>query len=244
MPKTATADPEDVTADEAAAEALEQMEPEPWHFPDRVYEKPIPLDNEIFQPMQLAIDVSEMTFDEYAEIGYPLDVIAEGHQWWGGDWYNMGAEKFGREELYQILDEMKSKTFENYGYTCGRIPPELRDPALVFTHYKYIADLRSIPSRKKAIRLAIEGDWTTEETRLYVQQQNGVTKEDDEGGDEDDGEVTSVSFTYGFNVNPGDEKAGQQAAKIATEAGERALADLGVVPNAIHQPNVTYNKTS
>jgi len=212
-----------------------------WEYEiDRaVYEKPIPLDQSIFTPVGLVLDMGDMEYSEWARIGANLDRIAKGHQWWGGDWCNMGEAKWD-DEIWQVLDEFAASTLKNWGLTCGAFPIEDRIEGVDFTHFKYAADLRTPAMRRKCIRLVVEDSWTTAETLAYVKEKNGGNDEKEKAAK---GETTSITFSLGWNLAPADEEAGDRIATQVMEFVEQVFLNEGVEARALNAPNKTYNES-
>lgn len=208
-----------------------------YEIDQAVYEAPIPLDKEIFTPTGLQIDIEDMEFSEWARLGDNVERMAKGHQWWGGDWHNLGEDKWG-DEIWQVLDEFAANTIRNWGITCRAFPYEHRIPDVDWSHWRYAAELRTLPSRKKCIRLAVENDWTTEQTRQYVREQNGT----EEKNKKEKGETTSITFTGGWNVAPADEQAADAIALQVMDHAEKLFAEAGVEPRGMHPFDKRFNE--
>ena len=211
----------------------------PLDFSEAKYAEPIPLDEKIFQPLGLVIEIDKLDFDEWARIGLNLDRMNHAHQWWIGDWMNGGDDVWG-ESTAQVLDAFGASTIPNYARVARTIPLGSRRADLTWTHHKEACGLETggLRAIKKALRLAADNDWSTRELADYVKACN--KPDDDEGnGDKEAGEANSVTFTIGFRVAPADRDVAQSVAEAVhgellaalAESGILVVGDLGVKAN-------------
>lgn len=239
----------DETDEEATVEEEGPPVDEEWLFEvkEAIYAEPIPLDEKVFTPIGLVLGddatVGDMGYLEWARIGGNIKRIVAGHQWWAGDWYNMGEDEWG-DEIYQVLNEINGKTISNWALACRAWPMDERVEGVDFTHFKYLADLKSLPSRRKGLRLVQENKWTTAETLAYVKQMNGNKKEDKNNDDDKErGATSSYTFTGGFRLAPADVEYGDQIAAAAIEAIESECRRLNVDPLGVNAFNRSANES-
>lgn len=234
---------DDDDGDGDAAAHLVDGEPVASIFEDLadVYTEPIPLDEDVFRPTSLNLDVSEMSFREFARLGIHIQRIEHGIQFWGGDWYNLGEGRWG-EEIHQLLDGYSLKTVGNWAWVCEKIPADMRMDDLSWTHHKYAADLPTRPMMKKALREASEKGWTTEEMRAYVQSKK--KKDDSPDRVKERGATTSVTFELHWNLAVEDEAAGDEIAE-ALETHLRGLFEqFSIQPRSVSSVSKTHNEST
>lgn len=122
-----------------------------------VYAEPIPLDADIFQDDRLDIDVSEMSFEEWARLGENLQRMDRCHKWWLGDWWHLGEDKFGNEAWGAFNTDLYDETtISNYQWVSAAIPPKHRRPELSWSHHREVAGLPTITLKKKALKWAVD----------------------------------------------------------------------------------------
>lgn len=207
---------------------------------DRKYEEPTPLDETIFAPRSLNLDMDGLSMDEWTRLGSNLKQLNECGPFWYGDWMNLGEDQWGAE-VYQAFDALtvKDSTLATYARVMSKIKPDDRREELGWTHHKHIADLDLVKDRRKALKLAVEEGWTTDETLKYVQEQNREEPEDKEKG-----ETTSISYDFGYNVAPGDEQLGDLIQGEIGELMEKLFAEHGLDVNGIRTGTKTNNSAS
>ncbi len=214
-----------------------------------VYTDPTPLDADVFKPTELNLDMADLDLDEWARVGATLDPLARGIQIWGGDWYRMGDDKWG-EDIHQVLNAYQSTTWYNWARVMSIITPDMRDERLLFSHYRYAAELKNssgTPDKrgiKAALKVAIDQEMTTREFQEYIRSLKSDDDDDDAGDDDksEAGEATSVSITLGMRVAVADGDDAKEVAQQASEYIEQLLAAKGIEPLAIVAPRVEFNR--
>lgn len=97
-----------------------------------------------------------LAFDEWAEMGHPLIVMAQASMWWIGDWLHYGERNYG--ETYTQAVEATGyniKTLQNAMWVADRFPPEERREELSFSHHRAVASLESSP-RGELLQRAVD----------------------------------------------------------------------------------------
>lgn len=254
MAETTTLEPTETEDDDSPAIDLTDKHIEV----DRaVYEAPIPLDEEIFQPTDLVLDVEAIEIEEWGRFAFNLQRMENGHQFWAGELYAKGHKKWG-ESVHQFLDERAGRTWESYAYVIGRIPPEIRDRQLEWTHHKHAADLSKggVRARAKALKMAFEGakheavpdavpgkPWTTREMLAYVKFMNADNGKSNTRRDKEAGDVTSITYSMDWRVAPADESTADKLAQRMNEAFDAIVEDLGIEILHVGPADKTTNRS-
>lgn len=211
------------------------------------YEAPIPLDPEVFTPTGLNVDMATMDMDQWAVIGAHMDPLARGIQIWAGDWYAKGDAKWG-EDIHQVLNAYQSGTWYNWGRVMGIITEDMRDDGLLFSHYRYAAELKNAsgtPDRrgiKAALQHALDNNLNTREFQEYIRSLKGSDIGLDDGDKPGAGEITSVSISFAFRVAPADETGAKLVADQTQEYLEMLLAQGQIPTLSVTQPKVEHNR--
>lgn len=97
-----------------------------------------------------------LAFDEWAQMGHPLIVMAQASMWWIGDWLHYGERNYG-ETYSQAVEATgyKVKTLQNAMWVADRFPPEERREELSFSHHRAVASLESSP-RGELLQRAVD----------------------------------------------------------------------------------------
>lgn len=122
------------------------------------YEDPIPLDETIFTPLGLQIDIEGMAFSEWQRLGDNLRALSESYQWWIGDWFKLGEGEYG-QDAYGVfsLDRFDDTTIQKFHRVAMVYPYEERRPELSWSHHKEAAPLPK-DLRDKALQWAIDNE--------------------------------------------------------------------------------------
>jgi hypothetical protein len=85
---------------------------------------------------------SDVTYEEWENIGYELARVGKGWQWWVGDWINFGEKKYG--ETYKAAIEatgLKRESCHNIASVCRAFEPSRRHEGLTFNHHAEVQGL-------------------------------------------------------------------------------------------------------
>lgn len=80
-------------------------------------------------------------FDEWAASGEVLATMWKASPFNIGDWVNEGQEQFGERwtQATDVFGEYDYHTVANYASICRKVPYEVRDPSLSYSHHQAIA---------------------------------------------------------------------------------------------------------
>ncbi|MGH6693145.1 MAG: hypothetical protein ACREF4_20960 [Gammaproteobacteria bacterium] len=83
-----------------------------------------------------------ISFVAWCGVGVELVRIEKGIQWWLGDWWNFGENKFG-EEAYQAIRETgyESETIRKFAYVADRVPEVRRRLGVPWSYHDAVASL-------------------------------------------------------------------------------------------------------
>lgn len=90
-----------------------------------------------------------ISYEQWLEIGVELAAMADGCQWWIGDWLVHGRAKFG-DELYAraaALSGYESCSLADLVWVSGAFPRSLRNEKLSWSHHRFVA---SQPEEKRS----------------------------------------------------------------------------------------------
>ena len=85
---------------------------------------------------------SDLTGEEWEEMGDVLISIQGAIQWWLGDWANLYHDEWG--QMYERLATQTgfdTDTIKNYAWVCRKVQKSLRKDNLYFTHHLLVAGL-------------------------------------------------------------------------------------------------------
>jgi len=85
---------------------------------------------------------SDVTYEEWENIGYELARVGKGWQWWVGDWINFGEKKYG--ETYKAAIEATGLTYggcKNIAIVCRNFEMARRRAILSFKHHAEVQGL-------------------------------------------------------------------------------------------------------
>lgn len=94
-------------------------------------------------PTGLIVVREPETFDEWAEPGPGWAVAKRSIPFIIGDWVNIGDDKFGEQwsQVTDIFGDYDYNTIQNYASICRKVPLEVRDADLSFSHHQAVAPL-------------------------------------------------------------------------------------------------------
>lgn len=126
-------DPSSVTrpvTDEATASA-----------PDPAPQEDTPPDKLIITPVGIEF-LSDLTLEEWQELGSRLSATAQGYRWHIGDYLNYGRERFGKGVTAAFkFGRFARSTLNNFALVARQIELPFRVPELGWHHHRVIAPL-------------------------------------------------------------------------------------------------------
>jgi hypothetical protein len=192
-------------------------------FADTVFEGPIPLDENVFQPTELVMPIENMAIEEWGRIGYNLRRLGEGWQWWLGDWFNQGEEEYG-QPAFQFVDEFSYEQVNNCARVARKIPAKDRRRELGWSLHRSAAGLSSIVLIRRALKKAIKEGFSEAQMREYVK-----SLKNPEGDPPEETEPTAVSnrseFAITFYVDLADRDIGHKIKKEAETLVETLISE-------------------
>ena len=184
---------------------------------------------EIFDETQLALPAG-MEFEQWERLGENLQRLATSHQWWVGDWLNYGEEWFGEEHAQAIgMAGVEHKTLRNWQWVARRVPAELRNPELSWSHHRIVADLDNPADIRDVLKRADHEGWTTRELAQAV---GGMKSAPElEPAEPPIAEPSStITFTMSFTLDREDESGGRRVLDFLVETMEAELSERHLVP--------------
>ena len=142
---------------------------------------------------------SELTFDEWDELGRELAPIGRSIGFMLGDWINFGSKSHG-EKYREALQStgIAYQTLANYASVARKVSPSVREPALGFEHHAVIAKLE--PSEQKYwLGLAKEQKLGVIRLRKSVQAGRVLTVEEIASDPSDQGVKTHLVLISGLS---------------------------------------------
>jgi hypothetical protein len=128
---------------------------------------------------------SDLSQDEWTDIGAELLKAEKSTQWWIGDWWCYGEQKYGERKAKAAAKSWPYAfgTLMNYGSVAGKVAPSLRNEALSFNHHVAVAPLE--PRQQKFwLDRAVKGGWSVAKLRQKIQSseadRNGPEPSDNE----------------------------------------------------------------
>jgi len=85
---------------------------------------------------------SDVTYEEWEDIGYQLARVGKGWQWWVGDWINFGEKKYG--ETYKAAIEATGLAYSSVkklSLVVGQFALDRRRSNLSFNHHAEVQGL-------------------------------------------------------------------------------------------------------
>ena len=111
---------------------------------------------------------SDLSFEEWEDVGRGLRAIEGAVQWWIGDWLNYGERKYG--EKYAQAVEATGYAYDTLrvmAYVAGKVETDRRRSVLSFSHHAEVAGLEP-PEQDALLTAAESGEWSKNELRRAV----------------------------------------------------------------------------
>lgn len=197
--------------------------PEMTDTADRVFEAPTPL-TELHSLTGLKMTEEEferMGLLEWGELGENLLHITEATNWWLGDWFDMGIEKFGEQEASQFWDERHDlRKYENCRWVARAFPEERRKHELIWSLHKLAAGIPDEEDRWSVMDWAAEHKPTYREFEAHVEPFKKKKTNTDDTDDDGRSDPSMMSFTLVLKIPADDYKAGEKIlAQLENVAG-------------------------
>lgn len=115
---------------------------------------------------------SDITPEDYADIGRILLRLEGGIQWMIGDWLAFGDEKKWGETYQAVAEEFgyEIDTLYTYAWLSRKIRQELRRYELSFSHHRLVANMEP-GEQSNWLNQAIEEGWSVKQLREAISQQ-------------------------------------------------------------------------
>ena len=111
-----------------------------------------------------------LPYEEWELVGGGLEAIANGWQWWYGDWWNYGESRYG-EKHAQALPEKDYNTKSTAASVAARIEFLRRRKNLSFGHHREIA-YQPRDEQDEWLDQAEKHDWSVHELRSRIRESN------------------------------------------------------------------------
>lgn len=112
---------------------------------------------------------SDMTQEQWAEVGSYLATSDSSIQWWIGDWMNRATKEWGDEtiEMAITITGYKPETLYNIASIAAKIHFSLRNENLSFQHHVAVAKL-SADLQKHWLKMAETNKWSYRDLRKAI----------------------------------------------------------------------------
>ncbi len=142
-----------------------------------------------FDELALWIDPT-ISEDDWRSIAAPISRLAQGWQFYVGDWYLHGENRYGDSIAVQYVDELglALKTVQNAAWVCSRFPVDHRRKELDFGHHDAAAGLLEQADRDEMLEKSVAEGWTVKQVREAVRLKKAKPQSERIPGTEDDDE--------------------------------------------------------
>jgi len=89
--------------------------------------------------------------------------VEEGSRWWQGDLYLWLERRYSREALSEHLDAAAYERVRPYIWTSERCPPDIRQPALTWSHHRAVGACSTEAERLDWLLRALAEGWSVRE---------------------------------------------------------------------------------
>lgn len=128
----------------------------------------------------LTLDLPDnLSFEDWSARGVRLGTLEKGVQWWVGDWWRFGSQKYGDRAgvAAQGIFGRAFQTLVNCGVTAQRFESNRRRFALSYSHHAEVAALPAPVADALLDRAESEG-WSAKALRQQVSQHKAQTPRD------------------------------------------------------------------
>lgn len=115
---------------------------------------------------------SDLSFEQWVDVGQKIGQVARTSLFWVGDWINYGQDRWNGGKRFEKMPEdrrlryddamkltgLEMATLQKASYVARKIPVEDRRKALTFSHHRLIARLKTRQERT---------DWLNQTERLF-----------------------------------------------------------------------------
>lgn len=112
----------------------------------------------------------DTTYEQWLEIGKNLMQATQNIMWWLGDWWNFGDRKYGELAAQALNMDIPYNTFSKASYVASKVPIELRNPELSWTHHSEVASLDA-GLQKEYLDKAVEQNLSVKALRSIIKKQ-------------------------------------------------------------------------
>ncbi len=128
---------------------------------------------------------TDLSFEDWQQVGQKLQAINRHLQWWWGDWLNFGQKAYG--DKYTVAVEkfgLNLKTAQQYAWVAREFPSSRR-LELSWSHHQAVAGLTDDTERDEILRRAIAEKWTVKALRVHAGETDAcVVQSVDDNGDD------------------------------------------------------------
>lgn len=145
------------------------------------------------KPTLIGLDFerTDLSYEEFEQVGRALRGIDDAWHWWVGDWLNFGEMTFG-EEVAQAVDDKSDRydlarsvtgkaqgTLQNCRWVAGAVAKSRRRSELSWEHHRFVAAMEP-DEQTEWLNLAIDGPLNATELKAAIRDAKNPAKQDDE----------------------------------------------------------------
>lgn len=172
--------------------------------------------------------ISDLSYDEWEELGRMLQKIGDGVNWWLGDWLVYGEHKYGEKYANAVqVTGRKIEVLKNAQWVANSVKKSTRVD-LSWTHHRYVAHLEPA-EQKEVLATALKEELTSKETRdlvtRYKALQNGKPEKEPEPQPVDPPEDDGMDWRAEFDRVAGENEELEERVAILTQSEEAKTVD-------------------
>jgi hypothetical protein len=119
---------------------------------------------------------TELSYDDWREVGERLLTVADSSAWWVGDWLLFGQRTYAdRYEIALARTGFDYQTLRNYAWVASRFEPSRRRGSLSFSHHAEVAALEE-DEQDAWLRRALVKGWSRNTLRNELRNQLGGSR--------------------------------------------------------------------
>lgn len=171
-----------------------------------------------------------LDYDQWAQLGPPIEQAAHSSQWWLGDWVVYGDKHFGERDYTAAIAAtgLDVDTVRVAAWVAAAFTPDRRRQHVPFAHHQEVANLDHDLADQLLDRAQVEG-LTRVELRRAVKQTKALTSRS-----KDDDQPTTVKIHLVLEgIDKGLLRQAAEKGKIALEswlAGQGCQATVSIKP--------------
>lgn len=139
-----------------------------------VFDRPLPAPQGLERTPSALHLPDDLSFEQWSALGPPLLEAAYSVMWWVGDWLVYG-DRYNDVDYHTAaaITGLEYGTLADYKWVAAHVPPDVRRPALSFSHHRAVAGLPESDQRE-LLSLADESEWSRNEFRDRVNQRRAA----------------------------------------------------------------------